>query len=506
MKEDRMTTLLGNRISKTTALLAVALMSASIAVVGCRSKTDENVGNAKVALTLPNGATVNKVNYTITGNGITPITGSVDVSGVGATVSFLVSGIPQGTNYLVKLDATSTDGSTTCGGQANFNITAKQTTQVTVLLQCAGNNSGRVQVNGVWCPELTSYSVSPLAVGVGGTIAVSSAALDLDPSDDATPTFAWSATAGSFAMASSATTTYTCAAAGTQTLTVKVSATSPTKDVTGCNDSSSVMVTCVPLSCGNGKIDPGEECDPPNGTTCDANCLQIPVCGNGVVEAPVGPYMPEQCDPPNGTTCSATCQNIPIVCGNGIVQPGEQCDPPNGTTCNAMCQNIAAPKCGDGMVNQPSEQCDPPAAATSYTAQCNAMCQFTGASLCGACEATKCDTFFGQPNAWGCTGLTGTALTNCNALLNCIRTTHCATKSGDAQPCYCGTVSDAVCLGGGGTGVCRMAYETAAGSTDPNVVINGFVDPTTTFGRVDNEITCDGDSTTTPSCTMACPL
>lgn len=492
-------------LSRTAALCAVAMLGAA-ALAGCGEDIAADAGSAQMSLSLPNGSTVNTVSYSITGNGITPITGTVDVSSAGAKISFLVSGIPAGTGYSVRLDATSTDGATTCGGAAMFNITAGQTTAVTVLLQCNGNNSGRVVVNGVFCPEMTSFSASPLAVSVGATITVQAASLDLDPNDDATPTYAWTATGGSFVDPTAASTKYNCTAAGTQTLTIKVSAKSPTVDVTACNDSNTVVVTCVPLSCGNGTIDPGEECDPPNGTTCDKNCLQIPVCGNGVVEKPVGPYPPEQCDPPDGTTCSSTCQLIPVVCGNGIVQPGEQCDPPNGTTCSPTCQLIAAARCGDGMVNQPSEDCDPPSVpATNFTPACDANCKFTGTSKCATCEASKCDAFYGAPNAWGCDTLTGTAKTNCQALLSCIRTNHCATAGGDAQPCYCGAVSDATCLGGGAIGVCKTAYETAAATTDFNVIINGFTDPTTTFGRANNEITCDGD-TSAPSCTAVCPL
>ena len=491
-------------VSRTAALCAVALMTT---VVGCKSTNEVPAGNASMSLSLPNGATVNSVTYTISGNGITPITGSVNVTGAGSKVSFLVSGIPVGTNYLVKLNAVSTDNSTTCGGQANFNVTANQTTAVTVLLQCMGNNTGRVVVNGVWCPELSSYSVSPLAVAVGGTIDVSASAIDLDTTDDATATYKWTATAGTFANPSAQSTKYTCAAAGSQTLTIKASATSPTIDVTGCNDSNTVKVTCVPLTCGNGMLDTGEQCDPPNGTSCDTNCLKVPVCGNGIVETPVGPYPPEQCDPANGTTCSATCQNIPIVCGNGIVQPGEACDPPNGTTCSASCQLVATAVCGDGVVNQPSEQCEPKSTpATNFTPACDASCKFSGVSLCSACENSKCDAFYGQPGAWGCNGLTGTAKTSCDALLTCIRTAHCSTSTGDAQPCYCGTVTDAQCLGGAANGVCKTQYETAAGTTDFNVIINGFVDPTTTFGRVNNQITCDGDTSSTPSCKTVCPL
>lgn len=73
---------------------------------------------------------------------------------------------------------------------------------------------------------------------------------------------------------------------------------------------------CVPggcaaaPDCGNFTIDPGEDCDPPDGlycsTTCHActtelGCVAPSACGNGTLD--VG----EACDPPNGTTCSSTC-------------------------------------------------------------------------------------------------------------------------------------------------------------------------------------------------------
>lgn len=59
-------------------------------------------------------------------------------------------------------------------------------------------------------------------------------------------------------------------------------------------------------------------------------------CGDGVVEAG------EQCDPPDGTTCDQQCQSIPIVCGNGIVQPGETCEIPGAY----LCQNCQLTTCG----------------------------------------------------------------------------------------------------------------------------------------------------------------
>ena len=137
--------------------------------------------------------------------------------------------------------------------------------------------------------------------------------------------------------------------------------------------------------CGDGTVDPPEQCEPPNRRQCDNQCQTIPIpimCGNGIVER-------EQCDdsntlpgdgcsatctieeaaecgrivdaehPPNGT-CDNQCQTIPvpIMCGNGIVEPGEECELPNTNTCDANCQNVEAGEfCGDG-IRQSTEQCD----------------------------------------------------------------------------------------------------------------------------------------------------
>src|SRR4051794_1405055 len=62
--------------------------------------------------------------------------------------------------------------------------------------------------------------------------------------------------------------------------------------------------------CGDGHVDPGEECDDgneTNGDGCSSACkTELPVCGNGKVESG------EQCDDGNTTSgdgCSATCLN-----------------------------------------------------------------------------------------------------------------------------------------------------------------------------------------------------
>ncbi len=99
-----------------------------------------------------------------------------------------------------------------------------------------------------------------------------------------------------------------------------------------------------PVFCGNGAIDPGEECDDNNTTSgdgCDANCT-LTACGNGIVTAG------EECDDANvvsGDGCDGNCTLT--RCGNGIATPGEACDDGNnldGDGCSSDCEQ----GCGTG--------------------------------------------------------------------------------------------------------------------------------------------------------------
>jgi len=179
--------------------------------------------------------------------------------------------------------------------------------------------------------------------------------------------------------------------------------------------------------CGDGIVDPGEQCDSGpnvtlnctyglrNCTVCNSTCQYQPgipaYCGDGIVERPY-----EQCDSGpnvtltctyglrNCTVCNSTCQyqpGIPAYCGDGIVErPYEQCDtggiqmPPctynnktcifnycNATTCQLM--NSTVGYCGDGIVERPYEQCDSGSNVTltcTYGLKnctvCNSTCQY----------------------------------------------------------------------------------------------------------------------------------
>ena len=118
---------------------------------------------------------------------------------------------------------------------------------------------------------------------------------------------------------------------------------------------------CQILGCGNGVLNPGEQCDDgnlANGDGCNINCQIEPECGNGVVESN------EQCDDGNlvnGDGCSSFCTFEQPICGNGVVEfPFEQCDDGNivdGDGCSSFCffENSI---CGNGITEFPFEQCD----------------------------------------------------------------------------------------------------------------------------------------------------
>ncbi|MBM4265881.1 MAG: hypothetical protein FJ144_04595 [Deltaproteobacteria bacterium] len=76
---------------------------------------------------------------------------------------------------------------------------------------------------------------------------------------------------------------------------------------------------CTPSECGDGVVDPPEECEPPFSFTCGGACRRR--CGDGVVEA----LFSEECEPPGTATCDDACLFI-HTCGNGVIEPGEECD------------------------------------------------------------------------------------------------------------------------------------------------------------------------------------
>ena len=198
----------------------------------------ENSGSIGLALQLASGKTVSSVSYTITGPNSFSKTGTIDVS-VSQTISAVIGNIPAGQGYSLSLTATTTDGSTSCAGNASFDVTAHASTTVAVQLRChEAPSTGSVAVGGAVnvCPVVDGISANPAEVQLGKTIALSGLAHDSDSAPSAL-SYSWTATNGTFSDATSASPTFTCTALGTSTIKLVVSD-------GDCSDTSSVDVTC----------------------------------------------------------------------------------------------------------------------------------------------------------------------------------------------------------------------------------------------------------------------
>ncbi len=365
-------------------------------------------GTVTTKLTVAPGVDETQINYTITGNGIDPLTGTIQV--VSNPVTADIAPIPVGSGYTITL--ATADG--ICTGSATFDVVASQTTTVAVPIQCSTTPPrGSVSVTGTFlaCPTVGSMVVSPTSVAVGSTIQVNASAQNLG---QGTLTYAWTATSdGTFANPATAMTTYLCATTGTKTLTITVSN-------VNCTDSLSVDVTCGqgggPV-CGDGIVSGNEKCD-----------TAIAAGQTGACPTSCNPGT-DPCNPVKlqGTGCQAACVATPItvaVCGDGCVTPPETCEPPNTATCDATCHTIVQPTCGNGVVDtgetcdtaiaagQPGAcptSCAAPNACTTSTLQnagtCTAACVNTPIVPCcgnGVVETGEtCDTAIaaGQPGA-----------------------------------------------------------------------------------------------------------
>jgi len=134
--------------------------------------------------------------------------------------------------------------------------------------------------------------------------------------------------------------------------------------------------------CGNGALDPGEQCDDHNTLPddgCDAACALE-----------------------DGWTCEGTPTVCAPVCGDGLVvglepcddgarTPGDGCDADcgveHGWTCEAM-PSVCQTTCGDGLVAAGVEACDDGALSTGDG--CNADCDVEDGWTCDGASPSVC--------------------------------------------------------------------------------------------------------------------
>jgi hypothetical protein len=232
------------RKSTLTALSVLGLLG-PLGFHGCGSdgagptptgQHESEIGEIGLDLRLPDGSEVNEVSYAITRAGLTPRTGMIPV-GADGHARMQIGSLPAGTGYTITLTA-ARGTLPPCEGSEGFSITAGQTTDVSVALQCGAlPRSGNVSVDGTfnYCPSTPTIIATPSSAPVGEPIAVSAEALDEDP-----VSFVWSAPSGTFAASTQASTTFTCSVPGTVTLRVSAS------DSQGCSGVIGTLeVTCI---------------------------------------------------------------------------------------------------------------------------------------------------------------------------------------------------------------------------------------------------------------------
>jgi hypothetical protein len=258
-----------------------------------------------LAVTLSDSVTVNAVNYQVSGNGIMPIAGSLDVTSLlHPTVS--ISGIPAGSGYAVTLDAVSVDSKTTCRGMGTFSVAAGQTATVNVILLCHGAGSGGIMLGGRFdnCPFVESASTEAAELPVRGVTSISASATDYDDAD--VIGFTWTlnpAALGIIGNSKAPSTTFRCNAPGLAQLNVTVS-----DGACGQTRSAAIAITCKAI--------------PPNASDAGAD-------GPGA-DVPVGADAPR---------ADASVEARPEVSVPTYVCPVEP------VAANAACQACTASEC-----------------------------------------------------------------------------------------------------------------------------------------------------------------
>ncbi len=151
---------------------------------------------------------------------------------------------------------------------------------------------------------------------------------------------------------------------------------------------------CIPVdsTCGDGKLDPGEQCDDGNiagNDACSADCTRIPVCGDAVIDtAPDG--SGEECDdgaPDGGPSANGgpRCSTVCLLkrCGDHVVDQfadgqNEECDDGNRDGSDGCGPTCLLERCGNEHLD-PGEVCDTGAWLSGDG--CRADCR--GKEVCG---------------------------------------------------------------------------------------------------------------------------
>ncbi|MFW2387701.1 MAG: hypothetical protein ACN4G0_05165 [Polyangiales bacterium] len=343
----------------------VLLLAASVSIGGCTAdSTSAEPGSLSVNLQLRGEIQIDEVSWEITRPGMSPMSGTINTSAPGSTPSVEVFGLPPGTGYLIKMEAMSAMGETSCGGSAEFEVESGTSTSVMVLLNCKPPESlGGVRVNGKIniCADLLVMVVAPLETSVGSDIELFAVAEDAE--GDAIE-YLWEGAGGSFDDPTAAETLYTCEDVGSHDVSVVVS----DDGFDQCMSGWTVRVTCVEgdapecdfdQDCGPGEICFNQVCIP------DVECNFDEDCGSGEICVDQECILDVECnfdlDCLDGFVCvdnvcvvDVEC-NVDADCDAGEVCVANECVP--GVECNVDSDCDADEVCV-GNVCVPDVECN----------------------------------------------------------------------------------------------------------------------------------------------------
>lgn len=254
--------------------------------------------------------------------------------------------------------------------------------------------------------------------------------------------------------------------------------------------------------CGNGVIESGETCDPPescpacaassacvaatlqgSAASCTARCVTMPItgCASG-----------DGCCPSGCTRASDS--DCPSRCGDGVVDPqaGETCETSGPFACPVSCDDdnpctldirggradscdvlclhtaITEPASGDG--------CCPTGASAREDSDCSgtpACVAGREQDACARCACDRCSNI-----ALTCRPGTDSAqATRCDAVARCVVRNRC-----NELECYCGN-NLAACLLGNPSGPCRAEMDAASNNLGALAIVDLLLDSSSPLGR-----------------------
>ena len=465
--------------AKLAVLGALALVGGAVGLNCSKDSNPSGSGALKIAFAIPGGTTISSVHYAMTLNGASGPSGDFNTSDVNSSPSFDIALQPS-TNDTITLTATTSGGvSCTTGVSPAFSIISNQPTTVSLTLVCGSGSAtslpGTVDVranvtSGDNCPNITQVVVAPYQTSVGGTISLTAVASDSDAVDMLS--YSWSSTGGTFATPTGTSDVFTCVTAGAQSITLAVN---DNHAGGGCTASISLPVNCVAVA-GTGGTTGAAGAPATGGTT-----------GTGGVAGTTG-------------TGGTGTGGVAGTTGTGGTGTGGVA----GTTGAAGMSGVTV---GPGNEN---------------AAQCT-TCEKAGNSV----RCTQDTNYYVTNGQFGCDSFTSqTDVTNCLALVACLRSTACQTviaqapadfseanqKFGDPFPCLCNNVTgtqitSAACSAlASWTGVCAPQYVAVESTQAAPSLLADIYNNITPTGVASNLISCDIESANNCKAPTACNI